>query len=67
MEDEMLETKPGKRYKSRVQITLKWTGRCKAAPFNSLLYLLRGRIKREATFELIEFKNLVETYGVKFS
>ena len=87
MEDELLETEPGKRYRSRVTgqgiiaevetlfeqidkgtlITLKWTGRSKAVPFNLLLYLLRGRIRKEATSELIEFKNLVETYGVKFS
>jgi hypothetical protein len=87
MEDELLETEPGKRYKSRVTgggiiaevetvfqstdkgtlITLKWSGKGKAAPFNVLLYLLRGKIKRAATSELIEFKTLVETYGVKFS
>jgi len=87
MEDELLETDPGKRYKSRVSgqgiiaevetlfepidkgtlITLKWTGRAKATPLNLFLYLLRRRIKREATSELIEFKTLVETYGVKFS
>jgi len=48
-------------------ITLKWTGRAKATPLNLFLYLLRRRIKREATSELIEFKTLVETYGVKFS
>jgi uncharacterized protein YndB with AHSA1/START domain len=87
MEDELLETEPGKRYKSRVTgggitaevetvfetadegtlITLKWAGKSKAAPFNLLLYLLRIKIKREATSELIEFKNLVETCGIKFS
>ena len=48
-------------------ITLKWTGRGRSTPFNPLLFLLRGEIKREATSELIEFKNLVETYGIKFS
>lgn len=87
MEDELLETHPGKRYKSRVtgqgiiaevetlfdqteqgtQITLKWTGRGRKIPVNLLLYLLRGRIKRGATSELQEFKNLVERFGVKFS
>jgi uncharacterized protein YndB with AHSA1/START domain len=87
MEDELLETEPGKRYKSRVTgqgiiaevetlfepldkgtlIAIKWSGRSKAAFFNLVLYLLRGRIKREATSELIEFKKLVETFGVNFS
>ena len=87
MEDELLETEPGKRYKSRVTgqgiiaevetlfepldkgtlITIKWTGRSKAAFFNLVLYLLRGRTRREATSELIEFKKLVETSGVNFS
>jgi hypothetical protein len=51
----------------RTMITLNWTGRAKASPLNLALYLLRRRIKREATSELIEFKTLVETYGVKFS
>ena len=87
MEDELMESEPGSRYKSRVTgqgiiaevetlfeqtvsgtlIILKWKGRSKTVPFNLLFYLLRGRIKREATSELIEFKTLVETYGVKFS
>jgi hypothetical protein len=51
----------------RTMISLKWTGLAKASPLNLVLYLLCGRIKREATSELIEFKTLVETYGVKFS
>lgn len=87
MEDELLETEPGRRYRSRVsgqglvaevetlleetgngtQITLKWEGRGKSFPLNLMLHLLRGRIKREAISELIEFKNLVESHGVKFS
>jgi hypothetical protein len=87
MQDELLETEPGKRYKSRVtgggitaevetvfnptdkgtMLSLKWKGKGKAALFNVLLYLLRGKIKKDATSELIEFKTLVETYGVKFS
>jgi len=87
MDDELLETKPGERYKSRVSgpeiiaevetlfektdhgtlITLKWTGQGRTTPFNLLLFLLRGKIKREATSELVEFKNFVETYGIKFS
>ena len=87
MEDELLETEPGRRYRSRVSgqglqaevetlldetekgtlITLKWEGRGRKFPLNIMLHLLRGRIKKEATSELIEFKNLVESFGIKFS
>jgi uncharacterized membrane protein len=87
MEDELLETEPGKRYKSRVTgqgiiaevetlfdqtdqgtlITLKWKGRGSKALVNLMLFLLRGRIRREATSELLKFKTLVERFGVKFS
>ena len=86
MEDKLLETEPGRRYRSRVSgqgitaevetllektehgtlITLKWEGKSMAFLMNLILYLLRGRIKRVATSELIEFKSLVESYGVKF-
>ena len=87
MEDELLETEPGKRYKSRVTgqgiiaevetlfdptdqgtlLTLKWNGRGRKIPVNLVLYLFRGKIKREAASELLEFKTLVERFGVKFS
>jgi hypothetical protein len=87
MEDELLETEPGRRYRSRVsgqgllaevetlleetkngtQITLKWEGTGRAFPLNLILHLVRGRIKKEATSELMEFKILVESHGVKFS
>ena len=71
MEDELLETEPGKRYKSRVTgqgiiaevetlfdqtdqgtlITLKWTGRGRKIPVSLIMYLFRGKIKREAASE----------------
>jgi hypothetical protein len=86
MEDELLETEPGKRYKSRVsgqgitalvetliepaeegtQIILKWDGSGSNFAVDLILYLMRGKIRREATAELAEFKRLVETRGVIF-
>ena len=47
-------------------ITLKWTGRGRLTPFNPLLFLLRVRIKREATSELIELKILWKPMVLNF-
>ena len=87
MDDELLETEPGKRYRSRVSgqgitaevetlfepldggtlVTLRWDGRGKPVLFNIVLYLLGGKIRKEAATELLEFKRLVETQGINFS
>ncbi|MFX1567540.1 MAG: SRPBCC family protein [Promethearchaeota archaeon] len=48
------------------KISMTWNGSSKSAFTRFILKVMRGKISKQAQVELDTFKNLTETYGIKF-